>query len=584
MNWTGGSLQRSKKTSKGVLQKQKAHFARARTQLQNGSQRVSPFRPSYLRDEEHTLLDGQLPPLFSSRSIRHTGHSKTLREPPEQSSAHQRPSSAGTRKRSEEDVDPEERLLLARRNRLLQQPDWAGLMRSRPAALSTLQFRSTEEKGMIGKRRKLKDHPVRAITKKSESPSQLRQDNKRNIRHGHHTSRDFLKEDISIRIGSEALTAAVPRTTSSISSDTMLFDQQDLHTTRTQPSARIEDHRTFVGVRQHEMRGDDSQSNQFLDQNHVAAASRQMVGSQNNFGKIVKTVPQEEDRVSGCHLAQQVGGVTRPLCLIFDRTSNRSLSAPVEEEGAAQDIGVTSHGYAPANARLDGKGNAHERSNVNNAMAGPPHNADDGAWRPFVAIPDDSSSVSMGVDASETDPQPYGPIYQGTRGLNVEPVTWSRHATQGNETLTNRSCTVSSSLPSITRYSKIDALEGRPHKDNKRGKQWGEDEDENEDEQLWETHLNNDQAALCNMEHSAEGERLASRTIASCNAVRLLSSTPFRFASGLITCLSDSVQDSVVGASPTSSSIIIARIASSADALRSQGFSESEDWSNGGGE
>jgi hypothetical protein len=60
MNWTGGSLQRhSKNAHKGVVQRQKQHFAKVRTALQNRLHASpTPFCPSYLvrhakRDERH---------------------------------------------------------------------------------------------------------------------------------------------------------------------------------------------------------------------------------------------------------------------------------------------------------------------------------------------------------------------------------------------------------------------------------------------------------------------------------------------------------------------------------------------------
>jgi hypothetical protein len=79
MNWTGGTLQRTKKANTGVLQQQKAYFAKARTYLQNGTNPpVAPFRPSYLRDNsESDLMGGMV--LFGSGSIRHTGRSAKQR-------------------------------------------------------------------------------------------------------------------------------------------------------------------------------------------------------------------------------------------------------------------------------------------------------------------------------------------------------------------------------------------------------------------------------------------------------------------------------------------------------------------------
>jgi hypothetical protein len=55
MNWTGGSLQRTKIANKGVAQKQRAHFARARMHLQNGpTSAAAPFYPSFLRNEDRS--------------------------------------------------------------------------------------------------------------------------------------------------------------------------------------------------------------------------------------------------------------------------------------------------------------------------------------------------------------------------------------------------------------------------------------------------------------------------------------------------------------------------------------------------
>jgi hypothetical protein len=75
MNWTGGSLQRTKHANKGVVQKQKAYFAKARTQLQSDSKSpAAPFRPTYLLNDSIFELAGHLP-AFGSGSVRHTGHS-----------------------------------------------------------------------------------------------------------------------------------------------------------------------------------------------------------------------------------------------------------------------------------------------------------------------------------------------------------------------------------------------------------------------------------------------------------------------------------------------------------------------------
>jgi hypothetical protein len=86
MNWTGGSLQRTKNANKGTLQKQKAYFARARarTHLQNRSHSlVMPFCPSYLRNDKSFDLGSQVPPVRPG-SAWHTGNSaRRRREAPE---------------------------------------------------------------------------------------------------------------------------------------------------------------------------------------------------------------------------------------------------------------------------------------------------------------------------------------------------------------------------------------------------------------------------------------------------------------------------------------------------------------------
>jgi hypothetical protein len=73
MNWTGGSLQRTKHANKGVVQKQKAYFARARTELQNPGSPTAPFRPDYFREAGNREVDQRLPSSRSA-STRRIGH------------------------------------------------------------------------------------------------------------------------------------------------------------------------------------------------------------------------------------------------------------------------------------------------------------------------------------------------------------------------------------------------------------------------------------------------------------------------------------------------------------------------------
>ena len=74
MNWTGGTLQRTRQANKGVLQQQRAYFAKARTHLQNATNKpIAPFYPSYLCDNNESGPLGM--PSFDSGSVRHMGHS-----------------------------------------------------------------------------------------------------------------------------------------------------------------------------------------------------------------------------------------------------------------------------------------------------------------------------------------------------------------------------------------------------------------------------------------------------------------------------------------------------------------------------
>ena len=80
MNWTGGRLQRhSRNTGNRVINRQKQHFAKVRTQLQNGTaQHTIPFRPSFLQEVD-VSLGRKLPP-FCDRSSGRVGYSRRLQK------------------------------------------------------------------------------------------------------------------------------------------------------------------------------------------------------------------------------------------------------------------------------------------------------------------------------------------------------------------------------------------------------------------------------------------------------------------------------------------------------------------------
>ncbi|KAI2480848.1 hypothetical protein Ptr902_07874 [Pyrenophora tritici-repentis] len=285
MNWTGGSLQRTKKANSGVLQQQRAYFAKARTHLHNATNSpIAPFYPDYLRESEDPGLLGISS--FGTGSVRHTGHSARHRSgrivpdltpngacstmghsrgPPHGLSLERsidRPpawshDSQGTkkvcrdellygrpghvkedndqtgfrgRKRKTTRTNPEVQLLEEKRKRLLAQQDWVGIDPSKPVSL---RFLSNEDDNIGKRRRKSRSHC--AIPRR-------RQDDDFGGGQPHAVGEAFVRpfgggamhgkdEDIKIRIGADALkntysTQADEHAQSHASSDPMLFDQE----------------------------------------------------------------------------------------------------------------------------------------------------------------------------------------------------------------------------------------------------------------------------------------------------------------------------------------------------------------------
>ncbi|KAH8722542.1 hypothetical protein GQ44DRAFT_761665 [Phaeosphaeriaceae sp. PMI808] len=278
MNWTGGSLQRTKHANKGIAQKQKDFFARARTHLQNGTKPpVKPFRPSYLQNDnsfrliEHpfgsghvcrnkqstkryheamhqsrraSLVDGRLKSGVllattfgedllgaSQRVDTGTTHSKHELQFPEHVD---NMITTQRRKRQVDEVNPEAQLLEANRKRLLQQQDWIGVANSRPVSL---QFLSRKEKSKVGKRRRVKGKPgvnARHTKNRGLVTNQLQHPCVNTCVAPTGAMQPHMQthpDDIRIRIGTDALTTACSAqpndyTRSQASSDAMLFDQQ----------------------------------------------------------------------------------------------------------------------------------------------------------------------------------------------------------------------------------------------------------------------------------------------------------------------------------------------------------------------
>jgi hypothetical protein len=271
MNWTGGSLQRhSRNANNSLVSRQKQHFAKVRTALQNGGKSpATPFRPDYLHNEDISL--GEPLPIFDLGSVQHTGHSnrsrgqqhdtrtsprrndnlRVLRDQDGRmiratdSLLHHRssvledqlsvPSSEdacgegshtnhamrseqctnlkpdiskndGYKKRKAIDDENEDEMMEVKRRKLLQKLDWVGLAPSRPASI---RFVSRKEKNRFGKRREIEG--------RTSVPPNGRRDMTRHRAHDHGLSRLEMDtvarngvEHIQIRFGSDALTSHQP--------------------------------------------------------------------------------------------------------------------------------------------------------------------------------------------------------------------------------------------------------------------------------------------------------------------------------------------------------------------------------------
>ncbi|EUC51111.1 hypothetical protein COCMIDRAFT_80024 [Bipolaris oryzae ATCC 44560] len=222
MNWTGGSLQRTKKANSGMLQRQRAYFAKARTNLHNIPQTpIAPFCPSYLRDNSKS--DSLAFPSFELISDRHLDGPK----------------------RKAPDKNVEMQLLEANKKRLLTQADWIGIDASKPVQLQSV---SCKQKEKIGKRRR---RSGKCRAQKRQCVEGGFKPKKPHLEH-----RSFAKllesranrdgpKNIEIRIGTEALadgqSAQVEECAQSEAcSSPMLFEQDDLvsHVSATCEDAR----------------------------------------------------------------------------------------------------------------------------------------------------------------------------------------------------------------------------------------------------------------------------------------------------------------------------------------------------------
>ncbi|MCJ1474399.1 hypothetical protein MMC13_003057 [Lambiella insularis] len=244
MNWTGGRLQRSRRSGTAISAQQRAYFARARARLQQGHTTTIPprfsileeYQPGYelphdVQENPNTLrtswsarqsqtaqrphsIQRKLDEFSTTASVvtnlasmksRHANQARTR-------GASRRPEASkltavSYSQRSFQDIgrvaedtadtatieDADEEELNARRLALLRRPNWLNLPKAKPLAIT---FDSFEDKQLIGRRRKLRDEDVPLTAKRFRSENDLLKPNQPM------GSANAKSDYISVRVGS----------------------------------------------------------------------------------------------------------------------------------------------------------------------------------------------------------------------------------------------------------------------------------------------------------------------------------------------------------------------------------------------
>ncbi|EAT82110.1 hypothetical protein HBI56_080920 [Parastagonospora nodorum] len=613
MNWTGGSLQRTKQASKGVVQTQKAYFARARTHLQNGPKsHAAPFKPTYLRNDEKSELTGQLP-AFVSSSVRRTEHSAWYHHEP----THGRPplaaeelhneeellpAPAGYRKfpsrgdtspmrhangdvrderrkkRKADDIDPEIQLLEANRKRLLGQRDWVGVAPSRPV---NLHFMSSKEKIKVGRRRKVEGRHGASARHREDVGSMTQRFHPTVDQHvgGFVGAITNIPNDIRIRIGTGALTTACSSARngyeqSHASSDVMLYDQQnhDAEQPATQETAQLDiqeactlDHSSTQsrgpsnrrGIPPVTGRAQPGSSSAYLPQDGGKDASRNRVAvgrpiMQSDLPEIVngcslRETPRSEKPAQGLRITRPFGDVNQYLRLVFpgsissEDTRCRTTFSGNGQNGTdcapkATYAGKSQKGRMPCTSNNIELPHGSEAAAAASSVV-------DKAWKPFLHIPDRSSSHTTTANDPENSRMQQSPTSK-TRMREAEHASWSQHATKGQLT---SSSLISASLPSL----KPGRL--RQLNENNSAKM-------NEDEQVWQNFVlgSKDEASPGLMHaHQYDSERRMSKGSSGYLPLSVAvssTSSPFRSTLGHVPRMHQDVHDAARFAPPLSTS------------------------------
>ncbi|XPT01678.1 hypothetical protein M3J09_010808 [Ascochyta lentis] len=584
MNWTGGSLQRTKNAHKGVVQRQKAHFARARTQLQQSpGAPIMPFRPDYLVDGDGRESGHHLSPFGSS--IRHTGHSpRRHRERDERdissiprSSRHLqetnphfslRKRSSGTEREKKRDrgkratdIDTEMQLLEANKERLLRQQDWIGVAPSRPV---DLQFLSVKEKNRIGKRRKMEGKS--RATARRQSPTV----------YPHRTGEDELEDHgdafmsgalpipsaadkIRVRIGSHALTAVSTQPNndarSQTNSDSMLFDEEGEEAVESETAQSITASGHVHAANPKPMNERSAESYEDCSPQHDRYTNHGLTAqsegdAEGHIGTNTLHLPMQASEAtdSSYHITHHVGGIDRPLKLVFGK---QSLSKASRAASSTDQTGLAQRAHANLDAEDVETGRASQNIGAahRSSLRRPPIPSaiiDDEPWRTFLGIGQSSSDhVCVDNGTGTSVPQPHIPAR-----TTAYRTSWPQHTTQGKLTHANLP-NASACLPALKRPSGC-LSEARPNL------QAGVVKEIDEHEKLWRSFvLGSDAESAIDTIHtrndtsedlmSQATKGYASTRLPLSTAVTSVSSppfqrTPFRSVSGQASRISEDVQ------------------------------------------
>lgn len=224
MDWTGGVRRRyAAGKNNASLLKQKQHFARARAaQAKNTSSRVTvvPTSPgiSSRSPRQNLAVQQRAASRIPREMANSSGHDAPLMDrtsegilPWDRCANQSLPLHSTPGPTIKAPVRPpvqygrtlsdEERLLLARRQRLLERHDWVGLAATRPVHLD---FRSEQDKDRVGKRRKISRSTKDAKTTGRQRPLPPLFE-QRLPGHDHFMSGVLLGPEIRVKVGTEAL-------------------------------------------------------------------------------------------------------------------------------------------------------------------------------------------------------------------------------------------------------------------------------------------------------------------------------------------------------------------------------------------